>query len=702
MSSRVCLKSVLRLSAFGAFALLLTDGPAAAATFDVKNANDSGAGSLRQAILDANAAAGADTITFTIPGAGVHTITLASALPSVTGSLTIDGYTQPGASANTLAVGDDAVLQVEIDVNALSGSGLQIDSTAPNTVVRGLAMRRAGGIALILVFGDNTVVQGNFLGTNAAGTASGPGSSYGVFVGAANVLVGGTAPAQRNVIAGNSANINVQSFPPFSASPASAVIQGNYLGTNGSGTAAITSNYGVVAIAGTADVVGTVTIGGTAAGAGNLISGNLLDGIRIDLGGASGTIGAVTIQGNIVGLDATGANAVPNTGNAVAVLRNLAATMGPVLIGGVAPGAKNVISASTNGSSSGILLAGVTSSTVQGNFIGTDVTGTLARGNVNGILVNGGTSLIGGTTAAARNVIAGNLSSGIFGADATVTIQGNYIGTQVDGLTPLPDGNVEIFVSAPTGTSAVTVGGTAPGAANRIMMGSSGTGVAARGATNRTTIRGNSIALSAASGFGISLSSTTEPVFNDACDADAGPNGLQNFPVITSTVFGAGTVTITGTLNSTASTPFQVDFYSSPACSFGVYNYGPGRTYLGSATVTTDPSCNGTFNVTLPVPPGETVITSTATDPAGNTSEFSQCLSGPSPTPTPTPTSTPTPAATSTPTATPTPGGPTPTATPTPVPGAGVAAIPALEPESLVFLALALGLAAVFVIRRSV
>ena len=668
----------------------------AAATFTVTNTSDTGAGSLRQAITDANTAAGADTIAFAIPGAGLHTITLAGSFPAVTGSVTIDGYTQPGSSANTLAVGDDAVLQVEINVNGFSA--FQINSTAPNSVVRGLAMRGSNGLALILVFADNTTIQGNFLGTNAAGTALGGGSIYGVYAGAANALVGGTAPAERNVIAGNSACINVQSLSGFSASSASAVIQGNYLGTNASGTAVITSNYGVIAIAGTADVLGAVTIGGTAAGAGNLIAGNALGGIRIDLGGSSGTIGAVTIQGNTVGLDVTGTNALANGADAIAVLRNVAATMGPVLIGGTTPGAKNVIAGSVSGS--GIRLNGAISATVQGNFIGTNATGTVARGNGDGITVqNGGTTLIGGLTAAARNVIAGNLSSGITSSDANVTIQGNYVGTQVDGVTPLTDGNGEILVFSPSTASVSTVGGIAPGAGNRIMMGSFGTGVAVRGNANRTTIRGNSIALSAASGFGISLSSTTEPVFNDVCDADTGPNGLQNFPVVTSTLFGGGNVTIAGTLNSTASTSFQVDFYSSPACSVGVFNYGPGRTYLGSATVVTDGTCNGSFNVTLPVPAGETVITSTATDPAGNTSEFSQCLAGPAPTPTPT--VTPTATVTATPTSTPVGPTPTPTTTPTPVPGGGAAAVPTLAPNVLAFLGLALALVALFALRKS-
>src|SRR5580765_1467198 len=88
---------------------------AQAATFTVTNTNNSGAGSLRQAILDADANPGLDLVSFNIPGGGVHTISVTSGLPSITDPVTIDGYTQPGSSANTLVAGDNAVLLIEID-----------------------------------------------------------------------------------------------------------------------------------------------------------------------------------------------------------------------------------------------------------------------------------------------------------------------------------------------------------------------------------------------------------------------------------------------------------------------------------------------------------------------------------------------------------------------------------------------------------
>src|SRR6266446_4509359 len=96
-------------------ATILFVSPAIANTFTVTNTSDSGVGSLRQAILDANASSGPDTIAFNIPGSGVKTITPATTLPAITEQVTIDGYTQPGASMNTLANGDNAVLLIQLD-----------------------------------------------------------------------------------------------------------------------------------------------------------------------------------------------------------------------------------------------------------------------------------------------------------------------------------------------------------------------------------------------------------------------------------------------------------------------------------------------------------------------------------------------------------------------------------------------------------
>ncbi len=155
-------------------ALALLAAPLPAATFTVTTNADSGAGSLRQAITDANAAAGADTIAFAIPGTGPHTIALASALPQITQPLTIDGYTQAGSSPNTNPVGQglNTVLMVEVDGTNAGGINPCLRIQSSDVTIKGLVVNRCGG-GNIQPFGPaftNARIEGNFLGTNPAGT----------------------------------------------------------------------------------------------------------------------------------------------------------------------------------------------------------------------------------------------------------------------------------------------------------------------------------------------------------------------------------------------------------------------------------------------------------------------------------------------------------------------------------------------------
>src|SRR5262245_54496371 len=179
-------------------------------TFTVLNTLDTGTGSLRQAILDANDHANtlntggvADTIAFNIPGGGVQTVAPLSALPTITDPVVIDGYTQPGARPNTLANGDDAVLLIELNGGSTrASSGLKI--TAGGSTVQGLVMNRFDGEGIQLTGGAGNAVQGNFIGTDATGTLA-LGNSGGVSISSntSNNTVGGTTPAARNVISGN-------------------------------------------------------------------------------------------------------------------------------------------------------------------------------------------------------------------------------------------------------------------------------------------------------------------------------------------------------------------------------------------------------------------------------------------------------------------------------------------------------------------
>ena len=190
-------------------------------SFVVINTNDAGAGSLRQAITDANGSPGTDTITFAIPGTGVQTITLLSNLPSIDDPVRVDGYTQPGSTPNTLANGTNAQLMIDIDGNRTQG----LVVTALGSRFRGLVLRNFASNQGAVYFTDtggtgaNGQVSGCFIGTMANGTATGvpvglaPGDgieAYGVFI-ATNITIGGPNLADRNLISGNSRGINIRS-----------------------------------------------------------------------------------------------------------------------------------------------------------------------------------------------------------------------------------------------------------------------------------------------------------------------------------------------------------------------------------------------------------------------------------------------------------------------------------------------------------
>jgi subtilase family serine protease len=289
----------------------------------VTNTNDSGPGSLRQAIIDSNNLSGAQTISFNIPGMGVHTISPLTPLPNITGTVTIDGYTQPGSSQNTLFFGDNAVLLIELDgTNATtSASGLMISDSAPNSIVRGLVINRFRNMGIDLQSGFNTI-EGNFIGTDPTGTTS-LGNANGIrMVGAGSNVIGGSNTFNRgvrNLISGNQFHGVLTVF-----NSSGNKILSNYIGTNAAGASALPNANGI-SLDGTQNEVGGMgniasrpDSSGEApdsilpSGGGNLISGNGV-GVRVENGTAT------LLFGNYIGTQADGSSALGNTEGGVIV-----------------------------------------------------------------------------------------------------------------------------------------------------------------------------------------------------------------------------------------------------------------------------------------------------------------------------------------------------------------------------------------------
>jgi len=288
-------------------------------------------------------------------------------------------------------------------------------------------------------------------------------------------------------------------------------------------------------------------------------------------------------------------------------------------VGGYGAAVRNTISGNTyDGISISRSGSPASGNIIQGNFIGTDVSGTSALPNGrSGIVVYPAATdtLIGGSNANVRNVISGNTWRGIEIAALGTLVQGNYIGTTAAGNAPLGNSLGGIFIH---GGSALIGGGATT---RNIIAYNSGAGIAFYGATTQVTIKRNSIFQNSGLGIDIGFDGVTP---NDTLDVDTGPNGFQNFPAVTSAT--SSTRLLKVSLRSKANQTYRLDFFSSPAGQCDASGFGEGRRWIGMATVTTNGNgaWNGNVTTSLNFPMG-TVITATATDSGGATSEFSRC-----------------------------------------------------------------------------
>ncbi len=500
---------------------------AEAAEFTVTSTGDSGAGTLRQAILDANSSPGKDLISFNIPGSPPFTITPLTGLPNISDPVTINGSTQPGYAGLPLVglVGTSAGTASGLDIltsnttvralfiNRFNGSGIQIQNahnnvvagcfigTSPNggaalgNLVAGLAIlngrnNRIGGTNATdrnLLSGNQTglwigglsatgnVAQGNIIGLDLSGAGKIPNANNGVLIGSPGNIVGGTDPAARNVISGNG-----QSGVYLNDAGASNNwIAGNFIGTTSDGVFGRSNHMDGVTIFRAAHNL----IGGSVPGAGNVISGNGERGLYLFT--TTNQLHRNRIEGNFIGTDVTGRT---NLGNRFA---GVGLTLGnDNIIGGTNPLARNLISG--NGQSGVLIDSNSVANVVAGNYLGLDVTGTNALGNgFSGVNVSGGASnVIGGVTEGARNVISGNAQNGVFlSGGAGHTVAGNWIGTDWTGVLRRGNGNSGVRVES----AGHLIGGVTPLSRN-VISGNTNSGVTlSGGGASNNVIAGNFI-----------------------------------------------------------------------------------------------------------------------------------------------------------------------------------------------------------------
>ena len=582
------------------FAFLAVFAPAArAATYTVNSTADTDDGvcnsancTLREAINAANANPGTDTIRFVI-GTGPKSITLLSVLPTITDPVVLDGTTQPGFSGQPIIELDGSSAGPGANGLRISGGGSLVTGLVINRFVATFPSGGGNGVLLEAVGGNE--VRGCYIGTNMAGTATLPNGGDGILISnSGGNLVGRTNAANHiNVISGNAGH-GVHLISGASQN----TIAGNRIGTNAAGTADLGNSIsGVAVTTGSDNVIGSSTFGdtllsgnggdgvtinggagnvvqgcfiglnagGTAAlandgqgvsisggsgntiGPSNVVSGNLQSGVLL-IGGASGS----TVEGNLVGTDASGAAGVGNALNGIIVSNSPGNTIGP----------GNVVSG--NGTNGVRLRTGSSGNVVKGNSIGVDLGLAFAIPNAaEGVQVNDGAlnNTIGGP-GADRNVISGNMNNGVLFADATTignVLHGNFIGTNATASAALPNGSNGVDVQA--GASGNTVGGTVAGTKNVIAF-NGGRGVFVESGTGNAVL-GNTISYNGGLGIDLAPVGVTP---NDPLDSDSGANLLQNFPVLSAIVLGPGSTEIHGSLNSVASTDVPDRVCGEPLC----------------------------------------------------------------------------------------------------------------------------------------
>ena len=423
------------------------------ATHTVINTNDSGAGSLRQAIIDSNAdGVPPRFINFAIPGAGPHTIVLLTSMTPITATVDVNGYTQPGASANTDPLISNAVILIEINGNnydfANVPNGIQVDAGADGTIIRGLSFTQVAS-RTIRIFANNCIVSGNFIGWAPDGTTlkqcgRGVQSDFSQGGGISNIF-GGPNPADRNVFAPATFSRSCI-FDFFSES---LQVINNIIGLDKNGAMPATFPGGGFGVFLRSFSPGTPTLVER-----NVISGNS---IGILLQSALG----VVIRNNFIGTDVTGLSALPN-------INGFSATEDAFnLLGGSTPTDRNIIAGNDRGIFSGdVFFVSSFDDRIEGNYIGVNANQQPLGNSTQGIsLIFNDTLSATPAVTIANNIIANNGSQGIKISDysSNIPILGNTIGIAPDGVTSMPNSGNGIQVGTAGGPATfITIGNIGP------------------------------------------------------------------------------------------------------------------------------------------------------------------------------------------------------------------------------------------------
>ncbi len=625
---------------------------------------------------------GAVTLSGAAAGAGVDGLTLA-ANGCVVRSLIITGFSGNGirVSSNGNAIGASGAQRNVISANGANGvlvtgssntiagnligtdgngsldngnasNGVHIQNVASNVVESNVIGGNNGsGVAITGAAATSNTIRNNFIGLRADATGTVGNSFYGVLVDGAGANTIGTG----NVISGNGfMGVLVN------GGAGGTDVVGNTIGCDIAGNTAFPNgSHGVeVADSPNVDVGGDATIGRA-----NFISGNGGNGVFVHGAAASGT----TVVGNTIGTRASGMSALPNALRGVAVIGSSNVTIGDALVAG----GDNTISG--NGGD-GVYFQGGSGNRVMTNTIGNGAD-TAVPNNGSGIYLDSTVNPILDTS-----LIGGNMSHGIrIAGGSGALVIGNVIGVTLDGNDPLPNGGNGISLE---GTSGVTIGQVASGKGNT-MSSNGGAGIAITNSSNTTIDAavvglnvfattalpnlGNGVLVQGASnnnsigtpasasyvatnvGIGVAILSGTGNrirgtrifangaqgidldrngvapfdgvTYNDPGDLDSGANGLLNAPVLLSSTV----TTVNGRLRGLPNTQHTIELFNSASCD--KVGFGEGTTLLAVTTATT----NGSGTVTFSIGPWAPVASNSsysaiATDTAGNSSEFSQCV----------------------------------------------------------------------------